>query len=82
MKPKKIPEYIIVNKHGKKELTEISNMYEIKLPHNCSILEVINYIEQEHKNGRLQQIMVTEGQDKIILTRLDLPPTQHKTKRK
>lgn len=76
MKPKKTPEYIIINKHGRKELTEVSHIHKIKLPHGASILELINHVEQEHRNGRLQQIIITEGQDKIILTRLDLPPTQ------
>ena len=82
MNKKKTPEYTMITNHGKKRLINITNLPEIKLPPKTNILELINYIEQEHKNGRLQQIAIKECQDTIILQRLDLPPTQHKTNHK
>ena len=79
MNKKKTPEYTMISNHGKKQLINITNLPQIRLPPKTSILALINYVEQEHKNGRLQQITIKECQDTIILQRLDTLPTAHKT---
>jgi hypothetical protein len=73
MRPKKIPEYIMINNNGKRELAEISNLPKLKLkfPKGKTIFGLVNYLEREHKEGRHKNIIITEAHDRFILTKLE-----------